>query len=53
MIKFLIGLQAAVFNASGRPARKPFMDLSEDDFTAGFEVGGYLIQGYASKIVES
>ena len=40
LIKLIKSYQAAIFNASGRPARKPFMDLSEDDFTAGFEVGG-------------
>ena len=30
---------AAIFNASGRFARKPLMELTEDDFMAGLDVG--------------
>ena len=29
---------AAVFNASGRFARKPFLELTEEDFMAGLDV---------------
>lgn len=29
---------AAIFNASGRFARKPLMELTEDDFMAGLDV---------------
>lgn len=33
-------LAAAVFNVGGRFVRKPFLELSEDDFTAGYESNG-------------
>lgn len=32
------GVAAAVFNASGRFVRKPFMELTEADFMAGLDV---------------
>jgi NAD(P)-dependent dehydrogenase (short-subunit alcohol dehydrogenase family) len=32
--------KAAVFNASGRFVRKPFLDLTEDEFFAGLDVSG-------------
>ncbi|GME24875.1 Short-chain dehydrogenase/reductase SDR [Neofusicoccum parvum] len=32
------GLAAAIFNASGRFVRKPFLELSEDEFSAGLDV---------------
>ncbi|OCK86417.1 NAD(P)-binding protein [Lepidopterella palustris CBS 459.81] len=35
-----VGAAAAVFNASGRFVRKPFLELTEDDFTAGLDVSG-------------
>nr|KAK5446787.1 hypothetical protein LTR18_002364 [Exophiala xenobiotica] len=35
-------LAAAVYNIGGRFVRKPFLDLSEDDFEAGWEANGYL-----------
>jgi short-subunit dehydrogenase len=34
-------LTAAVYNVGGRFVRKPFMELSEEDFVAGFEANGY------------
>ncbi|KAK5560986.1 hypothetical protein LTR46_001296 [Exophiala xenobiotica] len=33
-------LAAAVYNIGGRFVRKPFLDLSEDDFEAGWEANG-------------
>lgn len=39
------GLAAAIFNASTRPVRKPFLELTELEFTGGYEVlgrGGFL-----------
>jgi len=33
-----VGAAAAVFNASGRFVRKPFLDLTEDEFFAGLNV---------------
>jgi len=35
-----VSAAAAVFNASGRFVRKPFLELTEDDFTAGLDVSG-------------
>ncbi|KAF2088870.1 NAD(P)-binding protein [Saccharata proteae CBS 121410] len=35
-----VGLAAAVFNASGRFVRKPFLELTEDEFVAGYDVSG-------------
>lgn len=32
------GAAAAVFNASGKFARKPFLDLTEEEFVGGFDV---------------
>ncbi|TKA70488.1 hypothetical protein B0A49_06305 [Cryomyces minteri] len=32
------GCAAAIFNASGRFVRKPLLDLTEEEFTAGFDV---------------
>ncbi len=37
-----LGLAAAVFNVGGRFVRKPFLELSEDDFLAGYEANGYV-----------
>lgn len=34
-------LTAAVYNVGGRFVRKPFMELNEEDFVAGFEANGY------------
>lgn len=34
------GCAAAVFNASGRFLRKSILDLSEEEFTAGYQVSG-------------
>ncbi|KAL1644799.1 hypothetical protein SLS58_004264 [Diplodia intermedia] len=34
------GLAAAIFNASGRFVRKPFLELNEDEFNAGLDVSG-------------
>ena len=33
-------LAAAVFNVGGRFVRKPFLELSEEDFMAGMEANG-------------
>lgn len=33
--------QAAVFNASGTLVKKPFLELTEDDFTKPYAVSGY------------
>lgn len=35
-------LAAAIYNVGGRFVRKPFLDLSEDDFEAGWEANGYV-----------
>ncbi len=35
-----VGCAAAIYNASGRFVRKPFMELTEDDFMAGLNVSG-------------
>ncbi|KAF2189728.1 NAD(P)-binding protein [Zopfia rhizophila CBS 207.26] len=35
-----VGAAAAIFNASGRFQRKPFLELSEDDFASGLDVSG-------------
>lgn len=35
------GCAAAVFNASGRFFRKSILDLTEEEFTAGYQVSGY------------
>lgn len=37
-----LGLAAAVFNVGGRFVRKPFLELSEEDFLAGYEANGYV-----------
>jgi hypothetical protein len=37
-----LGLAAAVFNVGGRFVRKPFLELSEEDFVAGYEANGYV-----------
>lgn len=37
-----LDLAAAVFNVGGRFVRKPFLELSEDDFVAGYEANGYI-----------
>ena len=34
-------LAAAIFNVGGRFIRKPFLELSEEDFLAGMEANGY------------
>ncbi|KAI9810680.1 MAG: hypothetical protein M1827_006139 [Pycnora praestabilis] len=34
------GLAAAVFNVGGRFIRKPFLELTQDDFEAGYEANG-------------
>jgi hypothetical protein len=33
-------LTAAVYNVGGRFVRKPFLELNEEDFVAGFETNG-------------
>lgn len=33
---------AAVFNASGRFVRKPILEMSEEEFTAGYDVSWYV-----------
>lgn len=35
-------LAAAIFNVGGSFVRKPFMELSEHDFCAGFDANGYV-----------
>lgn len=40
-------LAAAVFNVGGRFVRKPFLELTEDDFMAGMEANGYEWGAYA------
>ena len=35
-------LTAAIYNVGGRFVRKPFLELSEEDFVAGFEANGYI-----------
>ncbi len=35
-------LAAAIYNVGGRFVRKPFLELSEDDFEAGWEANGYV-----------
>lgn len=37
------GCAAAIFNASGRFFRKSVLDLSEEEFTAGYDVSWYYI----------
>lgn len=34
--------QAAIFNASGGFARKPFLELTEKDFTTSYNVSAYV-----------
>jgi hypothetical protein len=34
-------LAAAVFNVGGKFIRKPFLELTEDDFMVGMEANGY------------
>jgi enoyl-[acyl-carrier-protein] reductase (NADH) len=34
-------LAAAIFNVGGKFVRKPFLELTEDDFMAGMEANGY------------
>lgn len=36
----IFAFQAAIFNASGRFVRKPFLELTEDEFSAGLDVSG-------------
>ena len=36
-------LAAAVFNSGGGFVRKPFLELTEQDFAAGFESQGYVL----------
>ena len=38
-------LAAAVFNVGGKFIRKPFLELTEDDFMAGMEANGYEWRG--------
>lgn len=40
-------LAAAIFNAGGGLARKPFLELTEEEFTRGFNVEGH-VDGNAS-----
>jgi hypothetical protein len=40
-------LAAAVFNVGGKFIRKPFLELTEDDFMAGMEANGYEWGGHA------
>jgi NAD(P)-dependent dehydrogenase (short-subunit alcohol dehydrogenase family) len=35
-----VGAAAAIFNASGGFARKPFLELTEDEFVGGLHVSG-------------
>lgn len=35
-------LAAAVFNVGGKFVRKPFLELSEDDFVSGYDSNGYV-----------
>ncbi|KAK3077772.1 hypothetical protein LTS18_009349 [Coniosporium uncinatum] len=35
-----VGCAAAIFNASGKFVRKPFLELTEDEFMAGYDVSG-------------
>ena len=35
-------LAAAIYNVGGKFVRKPFLELSEDDFEAGWEANGYV-----------
>lgn len=35
-------LAAAIYNVGGRFVRKPFLDLSEEEFEAGWEANGYV-----------
>jgi NAD(P)-dependent dehydrogenase (short-subunit alcohol dehydrogenase family) len=36
-------LAAAVFNVGGRFVRKPFLELTEEEYTAGYESNGYVV----------
>jgi hypothetical protein len=40
-------LAAAVFNVGGKFIRKPFLELTEDDFMVGMEANGYEWGGLA------
>ena len=35
-------LAAAIYNVGGRFVRKPFLELSDEDFEAGWEANGYV-----------
>lgn len=35
-------LTAAIYNVGGGFIRKPFLELNEDEFVAGFEANGYI-----------
>lgn len=35
-------LAAAIFNVGGRFIRKPFLELTEDEYSSGFEANGYV-----------
>lgn len=47
------GCAAAVFNASGRFVRKPLLELSEEEFCAGFEVSWYVTLPSRARRLES
>ena len=36
-----LGLAAAIFNVGGGFVRKPFLELSEDEFSSWYELNGY------------
>lgn len=36
-----LGLAAAIFNVGGGFVRKPFLELTEEAFTSGYELNGY------------
>ena len=46
-----VGCAAAIFNASGSFVRKPFLDLTEQEFVAGYNVSGYVDGGNFNDIV--
>lgn len=53
-IKELMGdakLAAAIFNASGRFIRKPFLDLSVDDYKTGFDISGVGLFNFAKATI--
>ena len=39
-------LAAAVYNVGGRFVRKPFLELTLEEYTAGYEANGYVPSSY-------